>query len=55
MCELWRQIAIAIQKLAGPITRVFNNHRDQWNTVVMALAGQRGITLRYLPFYSLPR
>ena len=50
MCELLRQIAA--QGLAGPITLVLDNARYQRNAVVIALAGQLGITLMFLPSYS---
>ena len=50
MCELWRQIAT--QGLTGPIALVLDNACDQRNAVVIALAGQRGITLMFRPSYS---
>ena len=50
MCELLHKIAA--QGLTGPITVVLDNARYQRNQVVMALAGQLGITLLFLPSYS---
>ena len=50
LCELLRQIAA--QGLTGPITLVLDNARYQRNAAVIALAGQRGITLMFLPSYS---
>jgi transposase len=50
MCELLRQLAA--QGLTGPITLVLDNARYQRNAVVLALAGQLGITLLFLPSYS---
>jgi transposase len=50
MCELLREIAA--QGLTGPITLVLDNARYQRNAVVIALAGQLGIRLMFLPSYS---
>ena len=50
MCELLREIAA--QGLTGPITLVLDNARYQRNGVVIALAGQLGIRLMFLPSYS---
>ena len=50
MCELLREIAA--QGLTGPITLVLDNARYQRNAVVIALAGQLGIRLLFLPSYS---
>lgn len=50
MCELPRKIAAT--GLAGPVTVVLDNARDQRNKVVQALAAELSITLLYLPSYS---
>jgi transposase len=46
-CELLRRIAD--RGLTGSITPVLDNARDQRNATVIALAGQLGITLLFLP------
>ncbi|MBM4077278.1 MAG: IS630 family transposase [Planctomycetes bacterium] len=50
MCELLHNIADL--HLTGLITLVLDNARYQRNAVVMALAGQLGIQLQFLPSYS---
>jgi transposase len=50
MGELLR--AVAARGLVGPVTLVLDNARYQRNKVVMALAGELGIELLFLPSYS---